>query len=100
MKKDEFYLNMTSRTWRFSVDSSHIKFINFKEFNKSIKNETVIYVLINAESSEHAVRIHSVNLTSIISETYVEYANVFSKEKIERLFAHKYINYVINIDET
>ncbi len=72
----------------------------FEVFINNIQNQSAVYALLMMPKSDSSITaVHVVDETSILSQQYNRYVNVFSEENVDKLSSHQDHDHVIETEK-
>ena len=100
LEKKQIKIDCEMWEWCFEIKLQSLSLKESSEdFEQSLKKESMICALLWAQSVFISVHLQSVELTSAISVSYSDYADVFLKKEASQLFTHEKHDYAIEINE-
>jgi len=95
LEKKQVHIDCGLRSWRFDIDSQTMSLEDSDRFEKTAEGPVTCALLWSVLKSL-TVHLQGIAAVSSIPQTYINYANVFSKSEAECLPAHEKHDYVID----
>ena len=99
LEKKQIKIDCEMWEWHFRIKLQSLSLKESSEdFEQSLRKESMICALLWAQSVFISVHLQSVELTSAISVSYSDYADVFLKKEASQLFTHEKHDHTIEIN--
>ena len=100
LKKKQIKIDCEIWEWCFRIKLQSLSLKESSEiFEQSLRKESMICALLWVQSVFISVCLQDIELTSTISVSYSDYADVFLKKEASQLFTHEKHDYAIEINE-